>query len=156
MDKLEIRIITWAGVVMTLFLVSLLYAVNQKKIEVVSCVPYNATFKKPELRKIDSDSYELFILARMWNFAPGPITIPVGSEMDIYLSSQDVVHGFHIEKKGINMMAIPGAINKITTRFDKPGTYSIVCHEYCGVGHENMSTDIIVTEKKLTDRSVAK
>ena len=72
------------------------------------------------------------------------IYIPVGSEVDFYLSSKDVVHGFNIAEKNINMMAIYGNINKTTVTFDEPGVYEIVCHEYCGVGHQNMKAQVIV------------
>ena len=41
-------------------------------------------------------------------------------------------------------MAVPGAINLQRVKFDKPGKYNIVCHEYCGVGHQNMQAEIIV------------
>jgi len=49
-----------------------------------------------------------------------------------------VVHGFHIERKAVNLMAVPGAVNKVTVKFTDAGVYRIVCHEYCGVGHQNM------------------
>ena len=49
-----------------------------------------------------------------------------------------------VSDKNINMMAVFGAINKTTVTFDKPGVYDIVCHEYCGVGHQNMRAQVIV------------
>ena len=72
------------------------------------------------------------------------IFIPVGSEVDFYLTSRDVVHGFNIAPKNVNMMAVYGAINKTTVKFDKPGVYDIVCHEYCGIGHQTMRAQVIV------------
>lgn len=144
MDKTEIRIITIAGALMAVFLVSLLYAVNARKIDVPACVPYSGAFKEAHIKQVDSNTYEGFFVAKMWGFEPSEVYIPVGSDLDIYLTSQDVVHGFHIEKKGLNMMAVPGAINKQTLHFDTPGVYKIVCHEYCGSGHQNMQGEIIV------------
>ena len=85
-----------------------------------------------------------FAVAQMWQFLPAEIYIPVGSEVDFYLTSKDVVHGFNIAEKNVNMMAIYGNLNKTTVRFDKPGVYNIVCHEYCGVGHQNMRAQVIV------------
>ena len=29
-------------------------------------------------------------------------------------------------------------ISQLTTRFDKPGTYAMPCHEFCGIGHHAM------------------
>jgi cytochrome c oxidase subunit 2 len=45
------------------------------------------------------------------------------------------------------MMAVYGAVNKSTAKFDKPGVYKITCHEYCGAGHQNMQAEIIVNYK---------
>ena len=148
MDKIEQKVILWSGVLLTTFLASLLYAMKAKKIDLPECVPYNVAFKNPHFKQIDSATYELFAVAKMWSFEPSEMTIPAGSDVDIYLTSKDVVHGFLIEKKALNMMAVPGAIGKQTVHFENPGVYKIVCHEYCGVGHQNMQAEIIVTEKK--------
>ena len=45
-----------------------------------------------------------------------------------------------------SMMAVYGNINKSTVKFDKPGVYKITCHEYCGVGHQNMQAEVIVND----------
>ena len=82
----------------------------------------------------------------MWAFAPTGMKFPKGSTVDFYLTSKDVVHGFLIEHKGVNLMAIPGTMNKVTVKFNEPGEYRIVCHEYCGAGHQNMMSTINVTE----------
>ncbi len=86
----------------------------------------------------------------MWQFEPSDIKVPAGSEVDIYLSSKDVVHGFNIAEKNVNMMAVYGSINKTTVKFDKPGVYTITCHEYCGAGHQFMEGRIVVTANSIT------
>lgn len=80
----------------------------------------------------------------MWSFEPHEIRLPVGAEVDFYLTSKDVVHGFNIHKVSLNMTAVPGGINKETVTFKEPGVYKIVCHEYCGSGHQHMMGEIIV------------
>lgn len=147
MDKIEIKIITWTGVILVLFLVSLLYAARSRNVDVPDCVSYNNAFKEPHIKQVDSNVYEAFMVAKMWSFEPSEMYVPVGSDLDLYLASKDVVHGFHIEKKGVNLMAIPGGIVKKTIHFDEPGIYKIVCHEYCGTGHQNMQAEIIVNYK---------
>ncbi|NNF01830.1 MAG: cytochrome C oxidase subunit II, partial [Bacteroidia bacterium] len=59
-------------------------------------------------------------------------------------SSNDVVHGFNIRKTNINLMAIPGSVNRFSHTFADQGLYEVICHEYCGVGHQNMLGQIIV------------
>lgn len=109
-----------------------------------TCIPFNKTFEKSEVKMIDKNLYEVYIVAKMWSFDPEEIEIPVGSTVDFYLTAKDVVHGFHINEKGVNMMAVPGSINKVTARFNEPGIYRFVCNEFCGTGHQNMAGKIIV------------
>ena len=85
----------------------------------------------------------------MWQFEPAQINIPAGSEVDFFLTSHDVVHGFNISEKNVNLMAIYGSINKTTVKFDKPGVYKITCHEYCGVGHQAMQGEVVVTNPPI-------
>ena len=143
-DKIEKRIIISSLLLMGLFVFSLLYAKNKYKSDVPECLPYDKAYEEPKVIKLDEKTYQVFAVAQMWQFLPAEIYIPVGSEVDFYLTSKDVVHGFNIAEKNVNMMAIYGNLNKTTVTFDKPGVYDIVCHEYCGVGHQNMRAQVIV------------
>jgi len=144
MDKYEIRILVLTGLLLTIFLIVVIRAVDEFATDLPECIPYDESFTKPGIKKIDDKLYQVYVNARMWNFEPDEMFFPVGSTVDFYLSSNDVVHGFHIAEKGINMMAVPGGINKMTATFNKPGVYDIVCHEYCGSGHQHMRGEIIV------------
>lgn len=143
-DKAEKRVLIITGLLLSLFVFSILYAKGKYKTNVPECLPYNKAYTEPKLNKIDEKTYQVFAVAQMWSFQPSEIYIPVGSEVDFFLSSKDVVHGFNIALKNINMMAVYGNINKTTVKFDKPGVYEIVCHEYCGTGHQNMKAQVIV------------
>ena len=144
MDKIEKRIIISSLLLMGLFVFSLLYAKNKYQSNVPECLPFDKAYTEPKVNQLDEKTYQVFSVASMWQFQPSEIYIPVGSEVDFYLTSKDVVHGFNIAEKNINMMAVYGAINKTSVKFDKPGVYDIVCHEYCGVGHQNMRAQVIV------------
>lgn len=143
-DKTEKRIILASGAVLCLFLFSVLYAKVKYKSDLPECVPFNKAYTEPKVNKIDDKTYQVFAVAQMWQFQPSEIYIPVGSEVDFFLSSKDVVHGFNIAQKNVNMMAVYGNINKTTVKFEKPGVYNITCHEYCGTGHQNMQAKVIV------------
>ena len=143
-DKAEKHVIMITGVLLGLFVFSILYAQAKYKTDVPECLPYDKAYTEPKVNKLDEKTYQVFAVAQMWSFQPSEIYIPVGSEVDFYLSSKDVVHGFNIAEKNINMMAVYGSINKTTVRFDEPGVYDIVCHEYCGTGHQNMKAQVIV------------
>lgn len=103
-------------------------------------------FSQPGLRELAPGKYEAYIMAQTWFFNPREITVPVGSQVTLYVTSKDVQHGFLLEGTNINMMIVPGQVSKLTVTFDKPGVYTWVCHEYCGLGHAAMFGQVTVTE----------
>ncbi len=145
MNKYELRVMALAGLMLSIFLFAILYETFTGYIDVPTCIPYSGTFKKPHFKKLDYSTYEVFAVAKMWAFEPSEITLPAGSTLELYLTSSDVVHGFSIVKKGVNLMAVPGGVAKTSVTFNDPRVYRVVCHEYCGASHQNMMSKIIVT-----------
>ncbi len=148
MNKYEIRVIVLAGLLLSVFFFAILYNDFSRNIDVPACVTYSGTYKVPHVKKLDDKTYEVYAVAKMWGFMPQDLTFPEGSTIDLYLTSDDVVHGFNIVKKGVNLMAVPGAITKTSVTFEDAGVYRVVCHEYCGAGHQYMMGKIIITPKK--------
>ena len=144
-DKSEKKVIVITGAVFALFIFSILYA-RGKTNDLPECLPYDKAYLEPKVTKLDEKTYQVYAVAQMWQFQPSEIYIPVGSEVDFFVTSKDVVHGFNIHDKNVNLMAIYGNINKTTVKFDKPGVYKITCHEYCGVGHQAMQGQVIVND----------
>lgn len=144
-DKAEKRVIAITGVLLAVFVFAILHARDKYRSDLPECLPYDKAFEEPKVVKLDDHTYQVFAVAQMWLFQPAEIKVEAGSEVDFYLTSKDVVHGFNIAEKNVNMMAVYGNINKTTVKFDHPGVYDIVCHEYCGVGHQNMKAQVIVT-----------
>ena len=103
-------------------------------------------FAHPGLRELSPGKYEAYILAQIWSFTPNEIRVPAGSTVTFYITSKDVQHGFLIQGTNINVMVLPGYVSKLTYRFDKPGTYTFVCTEFCGLGHQSMFGRIIVEQ----------
>ena len=149
MDQSEKKVIMTTGATLALFIFSILYA-RGKYNDIPECLPYDKAYEEPKVVKLDEKTYQVYSIAQMWHFQPSEIYIPVGSEVDFFLTSKDVVHGFNIADKNVNMMAVYGNINKTTVKFDKPGVYKITCHEYCGVGHQNMQAQVIVNDPRAT------
>lgn len=85
---------------------------------------------------------------RMWDWrftypdgreSVGVLHLPAGREVELAVSSPDVIHSFWIPRLGGKIDAIPGHVNRIRLRADAPGEYAGVCAEYCGTGHAAMS-----------------
>lgn len=84
---------------------------------------------------------------RMWEWrfrypggaeSVGVLHLPVGREVELAVTSPDVIHSFWIPRLGGKIDAIPGHTNLIRLRADAPGEYGGVCAEYCGIGHAAM------------------
>lgn len=95
-------------------------------------------FDEPGLHDNGDGTYDLVIVAQAWSWNPREVTVPVGAEVTIKAASIDVIHGLVIPRTQANVMVIPGQISEVEVVFDEPGVYSLICHEYCGIGHHNM------------------
>src|SRR4030095_5129456 len=58
----------------------------------------------------------------------------------------DFQHGFSLQPMNMNFQVVPGYDHVLTIKPQAPGTYPIVCNEFCGIGHQNMVGKIIVDE----------
>ena len=130
------------------------YATWGLGINVPTCIPLGSKpFDQASVTKHDGNIFEVHYVTRMWAFEPSVLRIPTGSTLDIYAVSKDVTHGLEIAGTNVNLMVVPGAVANSRVHFDKPGIYSIVCHEFCGKGHQNMNARIEVSNG-ISDYSV--
>lgn len=125
--------------------------INQNNIEAVEAF-------KPEnlgLTKVDEDKYIVNMVASAFNYDFGKdengaaikhIRIPKGATVLFQVTTKDVIHGFNVAGTNVNMMVEPGYISSYETTLNKPGKYTIVCNEYCGLGHHMMFATLEVYE----------
>ena len=75
-----------------------------------------------------------------WELSPGPIK--VGVPVEFQVTSADVNHGFGIYDRSGRLLAqtqaMPGITNRLVYTFTLPGTYRVLCLEYCGLAHHGM------------------
>lgn len=113
-------------------------------------VEEHTTFSEPGLKEIGENEYQLTIVTSAFNFDLGSddnvVQIPKGAKVHIASTTTDVIHGFQIVGTNVNMMLEPGYISTYTNTFKKAGTYTLLCNEYCGVGHHLMHATIEVVE----------
>ncbi|MBI5810098.1 MAG: cytochrome C oxidase subunit II [Deltaproteobacteria bacterium] len=86
---------------------------------------------------------EAYIVAKAWAWEP-VLELEKGKTYRIHLSSLDFQHGFSIYPLNINFMAIPGQDYVLTMTPTSSGEFSILCNEYCGLGHHTMVGKLIV------------
>lgn len=103
------------------------------------------TFGNPRvIEVVKGEKYEVYMVAKMFSFTPSPVSVPSGAEVTFHITSPDVTHGVEIIGSNVNVMVLPGYVSTVTTTFDKPGEYAIICHEYCGQLHHAMKGKLIV------------
>lgn len=76
----------------------------------------------------------------------GELHIPVGADVQLNLSANDVIHSFWVPQFRLKQDAIPGVPTQLRFVATKPGTYPVVCAELCGGYHGSMRTEVIVHE----------
>ncbi len=89
---------------------------------------------------------EVFLLARMWRWDP-ILVLEKGKWYNFHISSIDLVHGFSLQPVNMNFMVIPGYDYVLRFQPTKVGEYSIICNEFCGIGHHLMIGKIVVVEE---------
>lgn len=77
-----------------------------------------------------------------------PPVVEAGRPVEFRLTSRDVNHGFGVyDADGVlqfQVQVIPGDLQTTVHTFDRPGTYEILCLEYCGVDHHRMVSTLEV------------
>ena len=74
---------------------------------------------------------------------PTELHIPVGRPVEIELKTLDVIHSFWIPRLQGKVDLVPGNINRVTLRADRPGLYEGQCAEFCGVQHAQMRLQVV-------------
>jgi cytochrome c oxidase subunit II len=102
-----------------------------------------------------ADATEVYVVAKQWMWklehAEGQreineLHVPVGRDVRMIMTSQDVIHSFFIPAFRIKQDVLPGRYTVAWFRATKPGTYHLFCAEYCGTQHSGMVGDIVVME----------
>lgn len=88
---------------------------------------------------------DVYLTARLWQWWP-LLELERGKSYRLHLSSMDWQHGFSLQPLNINMQVLPGYEMVITVTPDSSGEFTIVCNEYCGIGHHQMLGKIYVVE----------
>jgi cytochrome c oxidase subunit 2 len=88
---------------------------------------------------------DAYLLASTWQWSP-ILELKKGQTYRIHLSSKDLQHGFSLQPVNYNLQVLPGYdyVMKLTPQ--EAGEFTIVCNEYCGIGHHLMVGKLIVTE----------
>jgi cytochrome c oxidase subunit 2 len=88
---------------------------------------------------------DIYMLGRLWQWWP-LLELEKGKTYRLHLSSMDWQHGFSLQPLNVNMQIVPGYEMVLTITPDTSGEFTVICNEFCGIGHHTMVGKIYVTE----------
>ena len=88
---------------------------------------------------------DVYMLGRLWQWYP-ILELEKDQSYRLHLSSLDWNHGFSLQPVNINLQILPGYEMVLTVTPDQAGEFTVVCNEYCGIGHHLMLGKIYVKE----------
>jgi cytochrome c oxidase subunit 2 len=71
-----------------------------------------------------------------------PLVIPVGANVRILTTGQDVIHSFFVPSLGVQKYTIPGRTLETWIRADRVGVFYGQCNQICGVNHWFMPIEV--------------
>jgi len=102
-----------------------------------------------------ADATEVYVVAKQWMWKVehmegqreiNELHVPVGQNVKLIMTSQDVIHSFFIPAFRLKQDVLPGRYTTLWFKATKPGHYHLFCAEYCGTMHSGMGGDIVVME----------
>ena len=72
------------------------------------------------------------------------------------MNTKDVLHSFWVPEFRMKRDLVPGLTTKVRVTPTKPGHFTLVCSELCGLGHSTMRAPVIVETQASFDRWAAK
>lgn len=88
------------------------------------------------------------MLAQQYSFVPHCVTVPADTPVTFRLTSADVIHGFIVADTNVNTMVVPGYVSDVRSSFHRVGSYTMPCHEFCGLGHAGMAAQVRVVARE--------
>ena len=89
------------------------------------------------------------VIASRFAFEPARIEVTEGERIRLVVTSADGVHGVAIKKFRVEE-TIPRGGTPVTIDFvaSSAGEFPLLCSEYCGKGHDDMKSMLVVSARK--------
>jgi cytochrome c oxidase subunit 2 len=107
------------------------------------------------MRTPPRDATQVYVVAKQWMWKlqhmEGPreinqLHVPVGRDVELIMTSQDVIHSFFVPEFRVKQDVIPGRYTTLWFHATRTGTYHLFCAQFCGTMHSGMVGDVIVME----------
>lgn len=117
-----------------------------------------------------ADRMRIDVTAQQWawrfdypeeNKTSTDLHVPVGQQLELKLTSLDVIHAFWVPEWRIKRDLVPAEAggdeidDTVVVTPDREGAYSVVCAELCGLGHATMRAPVVVESEADFERWLA-
>lgn len=108
-----------------------------------------------DFRRAPSDALDIYVIGKQWMWKLqqpnglkeiNELHVPVGQDVRLIMSSEDVIHDFSVPAFRVKMDVVPGHYNTLWFRPTKVGKYHFYCSQYCGTNHAIMGGWVTVME----------
>ena len=98
---------------------------------------------------------QVYVVAKQWMWKLqheegqreiNELHVPVGRDVEMIMTSQDVIHSFYVPAFRIKQDVLPGRYTTLWFHPMRSGTYHLFCAEYCGTQHSGMIGQVVVLE----------
>lgn len=99
-----------------------------------------------------ADPVRVQVTGRKWSWwfdHPGgkganELHVVAGRPVELVLSATDVIHSLYVPEFRLKQDAVPGRFTRLAFTPTVPGSYPILCAEYCGTDHSRMLSTVVV------------
>ncbi len=108
-----------------------------------------------DFRRAPTDTLDIYVIGKQWMWKLqqpngrreiNELHVPVGQNVRLIMSSEDVIHDFSVPAFRVKMDVVPGRYNTLWFRPTKTGKYHFYCSQYCGTNHAIMGGWVTVME----------
>lgn len=157
-ERIFLWLILLAGIGMTVFAIGWVYVFGNQNVPDEGYRTTPAAFRQQvtafadKYRGADGRVHvppgtDAFLMASRYTFFP-ELVLKAGQPYRIWMSAEEVMHGFSLVGGTVNynLQLVPEHAFGLEIRPEEPGSYLVVCNEFCGLGHQTMKGRIIVEE----------
>jgi cytochrome c oxidase subunit II len=108
------------------------------------------SFDSNMIKKEDIKPGQTYLLS-----VDNPLVVPVDKNIRVITTATDVLHAFTVPAFGFKIDSVPGRLNEVWFRADKPGIFYGQCSELCGKDHAFMPIEVHVLAQQDFDAWVA-
>lgn len=111
--------------------------------------------------KAPDDAMEILVTGKQWMWKIqhpngkreiNELHIPMGQDIKLTMTSEDVIHSFFIPAFRVKMDAVPGRYTSLWFKPTKEGKFHLFCAEYCGTEHSEMVGSVyVMAEREYTE-----